>query len=128
MSEDQPSTYPATIRDLRIQIGAGAARGGHVFERTLLGSPSPMPPATLETNLMAHFAYFYGFALVEVLRAVEARCDPEFADEILHTINDIGDNGDDGRCADVWPDIEARLAKGGVGTPQWDAERLQPGT
>jgi len=112
---------PQSIRDLRVRIAIGAVRGAHVFDRTLLRSPSPLPPATLETNLMAHFATTYGFALVEVLREVEARY-PEFAEELLHTVIDIGENGDDGRCEDIWPDIEARIAQGGVGTPAWDAK------
>lgn len=112
---------PTTIRDLRVRIAIGAVRGAHVFDRTLLRSPSPMPPATLETNLMAHFATTYGFALVEVLREVEARY-PEFAEELLHTVIDIGENGDDGRCEDIWSDVEARIAEGGVGTPAWDAK------
>ncbi len=111
---------PRTVRDLRVQVATGAARSGHVFDRTLLTGPTPMPRPAVELNLVAHFGYVYGFALAEVLRQVEQR-DPGFAEKLLHVVNDIAENGDDGRCGDVWPDVEQRLAAGGVGTPQWHA-------
>jgi hypothetical protein len=114
------SEYPKTVQELRTQLAVSAARAAHVFERTLLDSPTPMPPATLEANIMAHFGTFHGFALVEVLRMVEARGDTAFTEEVLATVNDIGANGDDGRCADVWPAVEAALSKNGIGTPAWD--------
>ncbi len=120
------SDTPRTVRDLRVQVATAAARSGHVFARTLLTGPTPMPRETVELNRVAHFGYVYGFALAEVLRQVEQR-DPEFAEKLLHVVNDIGMNGDDGRCADVWPDVEQRLAAGGVGTPQWDAVTASAG-
>lgn len=114
------SNFPETIEQLRTQVATGAARAEHVFERTLIDSPTPMPPATLETNLMAHLGAFHGFALVEVLRMVEARGDDAFTAEALATVNDIGANGDDVRCKDVWPAVELALGRGGVGTAAWD--------
>lgn len=115
-------------RDIRTRIAVGAARGAHVFDRTLLTGPSPMPPATVETNLMAHFATTYGFALAEVLRIVEEHGDTDLLQEVVGAVDDIGQNGDDGRSFDIWPLVEAKLAEGGVGTAQWDEQRLTPNT
>ncbi len=113
-------------RDLRTQIAVGAARGAHVFDRTLLNSPTPMPPATLELNLLSCFASVYGFQLVEVLRILENHGDPDLLGYVLDVVDDIGMNGDDGRCSDIWPAVESKLAEGGVGTEKWEAERLAP--
>lgn len=111
---------PDNVRELRVRAATFAARAGHVFDRTITTGDGPMPPHMVELNLMAHTGYLYGFALAEVLRQVEAH-DPVFAERLVRVVNDIADNGDDGRCADVWPDVEAALAQGGVGTPEWDA-------
>lgn len=110
---------PGTVRDLRVQVATAAARAGHVFNRTITTGPPRMPRPVIELNLIAHTGYAYGFALAEVLRRVEER-DPVFAEELLHLVNDIAAEGDDGRCADIWPDVEQKLTTGGVGTPQWD--------
>ncbi len=115
---------PKTITELRVQTGVGAARAAHVFDRTLLSSDTPMPPAVRETNLVACFATTYGFALVEVLRLVAEHGDQALADSVLHAVLDIGSNGDDGRCHDIFPQIQAQLDKGGIGTDAWDAEHL----
>lgn len=113
--------FPQTVQDMRTRIAVGAARASHVFDRTLFSADNgPMPAETLETNMMAHFGTFHGFALAEVLRMIEARGDAAFTEEVLATVNDIGANGDDGRCDDIWPDVEAKLMSGGVGTPAWD--------
>jgi hypothetical protein len=116
---------PHTVRDLRVRLATMAARSGHVFDRTITTGTGPLSPADWELNLVAHAGYLCGFALAAVLHEVERR-DPALAGRLLHLVNDVGSNGDDGRCADVWPDVEAKLAAGGVGTPQWDA-RLAEG-
>lgn len=114
------SNFPDTVEEMRTQLAIGAARAVHVFERTLFANPAPMPPATLETNMMAHLGAFHGFALAEVLRMIEARGDAAFTEEVLATVNDIGVNGDDGRCADIWPAVAVALSRAGIGTPAWD--------
>ncbi len=111
---------PKTVREVRVRAATFAARAGHVFDRTITANAKPFTPAETELNIVAHTGYIYGFALAEVLRRVEER-DPEEGARLVGIVNDIAMNGDDGRCADVWPDVEAHLAKGGVGTPQWDA-------
>lgn len=113
-------------RNLRIEVAVAAARGAHVFDRTLLNSPTPMPPATAETNLLACFASVHGFQLVEVLRILENHGDPDLLGYVLDVVEDIGREGDDGRSADIWPAVEAKLAEGGVGTDKWETERLNP--
>jgi hypothetical protein len=113
--------FPETIREFRVMIGTAAARAGNVFERTVIENARPRPPATVELNVVAHGAEIYGFALAEALRIVEEHGDQGLTDELLGVIADICMNGDDGRCADIWPDIQAKLELGGVGTPQWDA-------
>lgn len=111
---------PQTVRDLRIQAAADAARAGHVFDRTITTSSTPMSRPDVELSLVASAGMVHGFALAEVLRIVEAHGDDELTQSLLYAVNDIGTNGDDGRCVDIWPDVERKLATGGVGTPQRD--------
>lgn len=111
---------PTTIHELRVQVANGAARGEHVFTRTLTTSPGPLTPADSELNLMAHYASFYGYSLCAVLELIATR-EPELREEVLALVNDIGADGDDGRSADIWPQVQERLGRGGVGTPAWDA-------
>jgi hypothetical protein len=101
---------PDTIRDLRILIATGAANAEKIFDRTLFEGCGPMPPEVAELNLTAQRAAFYGFALVELLALIEAG-EPIDAEEAVGVVNDIGMEGDDGRCADIWPDVQARLAE-----------------
>ncbi len=115
------TNLPGTLAELREQVALGAARGEHVFTRTITIGPPKMSPAVFELNMMGHLASFHGFALAEVLRIVDELGNPELSAEVLDSINDIGANGDDGRCADIWPQVQEALAtRGGVGTVQWD--------
>ena len=125
-----PSTLDlqAMVRELRTQIGVAATRGAHVAERTLVGSPTPLPPPLLELQMMACWAAAHGYQLAAVLQEV-AKHDCDHANELLEhligVVQAVAGDGDDGRLADVWPAIERSLTRG-VGTQQWDAEHMTP--
>jgi hypothetical protein len=97
---------------MRIELATRAERADRVFGRTLIeDAPAggPMPPALRELSLMAHYGSMHGFALVAVLQLVEERFGAEAAEEMCEVVDDIGHNGDDGWCADIWTDVLARL-------------------
>lgn len=113
-------TETDTVRDMRIDLATRAERANRIFTRTLIEdrpSSGPMPPALRELNLMANYGAMHGFALAAVLQLVEERLGPEVAAEMCEVVNDIGYNGDDGRCHDIWTDVTERLAALATPTP-----------
>ncbi len=124
------SDVPHTVRELRTAACVDATRAEHVFARTLTTTTGPLTPSQAEKNLLAAWAARYGFTVAEVFRQLEERLaaggtlDREFLDGLVSLAQSIAEDGDDGRSHDVWPAVEAVLAQGGVGTPQWEAPRL----